>query len=184
MCAVYGMFFGRGRYIFYRVNTQAVSRPPGGDFMYTAKQIALWFIDYDKAQKGYEESEGLSNLKIQKLLYYAQGVFLAIKGSPLFGDELRAWKYGPVVESVYNDFKHFDSQPVKIPDDDNFEMSVIAEEDVALLASVYETFGQYTAWKLCEMTHAEAPWKETPNKGVIPLEKIKEYFLAHHVEED
>ena len=159
--------------------------------MYTAKQIAFWFVSNDKARESYEEeiSEGLSNLKLQKLLYYAQGVFLAIKDRPLFEEEFRAWQYGPVVENVYNDFKHFDSQPVEITEADNFDITVIAGEDQVLLSSVYETFGQYSAWKLCKMTHAEDPWKDAwkiaPNtRAIMPLEKIKKYFLDHHVEED
>ena len=131
----------------------------------------------------------MTQLKLQKMLYFAQGTHLARTGEPLFDDPILAWKYGPVVESVYNDFRHFDSQPVEIAEEDNFDISAIAQEDQALLSSVYETFGQYSAWKLCEMTHAEAPWKDTwkttPNTGgVIPREKIKEYFLANHVEED
>lgn len=57
--------------------------------------------------KAYRASDGelMTNLKLQKMLYYQQGFHLAYFGTPLFDDEIEAWMYGPVVPSVYNHYK-------------------------------------------------------------------------------
>jgi uncharacterized phage-associated protein len=47
----------------------------------------------------------ISNMKLQKLLYYQQGFHLAYFGKPLFEEDIEAWMYGPVVPSVYSHFK-------------------------------------------------------------------------------
>lgn len=64
---------------------------------YVATTTAKWFVDWANA----EDAE-LSNLKLQKLQYYAQGHHLAVYGQPLFADKIQAWSYGPVVPEVYH----------------------------------------------------------------------------------
>lgn len=49
----------------------------------------------------------VDNLKLQKLLYYCQGIHLKVVDTPLFNDVIEAWRYGPVVPSVYHKYKHF-----------------------------------------------------------------------------
>ena len=53
--------------------------------------------------------DGISNLKLQKLLYYCQGTYLAIKGTPLFEHPIEAWEHGPVVPEVYHQYKEHGS---------------------------------------------------------------------------
>ena len=45
---------------------------------------------------------------------------------------------------------------------------------------MYREFGQYTAWKLRDMTHQEAPWKETPRNGIIDKKLIEKYFKENY----
>lgn len=47
---------------------------------------------------------------------------------------------------------------------------------------VYDEFGQYTAWRLRNMTHQEAPWLKTEQNDVISKELIRDYFLENYVE--
>lgn len=73
--------------------------------MHTALEVANWFLNYNDEKMYSDGADYISNLKLQKLLYYAQGTFLAITNSPLFGDAIEAWMHGPVVPSVYHAYK-------------------------------------------------------------------------------
>lgn len=146
---------------------------------YTASVIANWFLARNKE----EESEGadmISNLKLQKLLYYAQGCTLAITDEPLFNDDIYAWKHGPVVESVYHNYKSFGSNGIEF--NEPFDFKSICTKISDILESVYQTFGQFSAWKLRNMTHEETPWKNTVQGCVIDKDLIKLFFKENYIE--
>ena len=80
---------------------------------YNAADIAEYFL-----WKAHEEGqELLSNMKLQKLLYYAQGLHLALGFGPLFDDEIQAWTYGPVVADVYHEYKEYGSGGISPTED-------------------------------------------------------------------
>lgn len=149
---------------------------------HTAPQVAKWFLAHNRITADDEGGEYISNLKLQKLLYYAQGCFLAVTDQPLFNDAIVAWQHGPVVEAVYHQYKQNGAEG--IPFDEDFNFSDFTEEENELLTEVYNVFGQYSAWKLRNMTHDEAPWQETAQNAVIPVEKIKEYFKKEYLDSD
>lgn len=148
--------------------------------MYKVEDIARWFLNRDRITCELEDSDGISNLKLQKLLYYAQGVSLALKGKPLFADAILAWTHGPVVESVYHAYKPYGSMP--IPFDERLDDSWLADEDRELLENVYQSFSQYSAWKLRNMTHREDPWKKTQPSAAIDPSLIKNYFAREIID--
>lgn len=121
---------------------------------YQAMTVAKWFVAWAEA-----EDADLSNLKLQKLLYYAQGHHLARTGKPLFRETIEAWSHGPVVPQVYRAFKEFGSADIRLPDSDAFMWDQIDAETTDLLISVWNTYGEFAAWRLRNMTHDEAPWK-------------------------
>jgi uncharacterized phage-associated protein len=141
---------------------------------YNASTIARWFLAWADS----EEEGALSNLKLQKLLYYAQGHHLARFGAPLFADEIQAWAHGPVVPAVYRQYKDHGSNAIPFTED--FDFFQVDTETTDLLASVWETFGSKSAWKLREMTHSEAPWTSSYRDGehfiTIPRSVIYRYF--------
>ncbi|MEB4208743.1 Panacea domain-containing protein [Mycobacterium sp. 94-17] len=143
--------------------------------IYSATTIAKWFVDWANS----DDAE-LSNLKLQKLLYYAQGHYLAANDRPLFRDDIQAWSHGPVVPDVYHAFKGFGAGPISLPDDDPFEWDDVDSATSQFLAKVWNTYGSVAAWKLRNMTHAEAPWMEhfaqAERHVVIPKEEIRAYF--------
>ena len=150
--------------------------------MYTAETIAKWFLarnkyDYDL---GYGD-ELISNLKLQKLLYYAQGCVLAITGNPLFDDEIQAWEYGPVIPTIYQKYREIGKNGIEF--NEQFDNSAIDPSIAGVLEEVYHEFGQYSAWRLVAMTHEETPWLETPKKAVISKESIQKYFLENYIEQ-
>ncbi|MGB3300173.1 MAG: type II toxin-antitoxin system antitoxin SocA domain-containing protein [Phormidesmis sp.] len=146
--------------------------------MVQAVDVAKYFL----CQCDYESGDLISNLKLQKLLYYAQGFHLALSGSPLFPEPIEAWKHGPVVPEVYQTFKSYGSNSIPTPDD--FDFSVLSQETSELLDDVYAVYGQFSAWKLRDMTHDELPWTETASGQTISLNLMKTYFQTQVVAED
>lgn len=121
----------------------------------------------------------ISNLKLQKLLYYTQGVFTAMHDAPIFEEAIEAWEHGPVVPAVYHHFKgHGAGQIMPQPEYHNIQLD---DREKNVMAEVYKVFGQFSAWKLRNMTHAEDPWKNTPQGEIIDLELIKSYFKRNVV---
>ncbi|MEB3206441.1 MAG: type II toxin-antitoxin system antitoxin SocA domain-containing protein [Vampirovibrionales bacterium] len=121
-----------------------------------------------------EIGDVLTNLKLQKLVYYAQGFHLALYDEPLFDEPIVAWTHGPVVYSLYQRFKENGSQGIEKPElsDD----SPFSNEQKELLNEIYQVYGQFSAWKLRNMTHEEKPWQETPPNGEISRQSMAEFF--------
>lgn len=140
-----------------------------------AIDVANWFLTWASQD---EEQPDISNLKLQKLLYFSQGHHLAKTGKPLFSDEIQAWAHGPVVPAVYREFKSFEGNPIVLEKPVDFERFPKGVND--LLASIWYTFGGFSAWKLREMTHQNGPWKdvheETSFGAVISIEAMQDYF--------
>lgn len=149
---------------------------PKHDKTYSAKDVAWYFI-YLASQVfggGKQEREGLTNLKLQKLLYFAQAYYLAKLGRPLFSDKIEAWEYGPVVPDVYQEFKKFSSDPIFSEKD----KSSLLDEDKETLKQIWDSFGGFSAGRLVEITHAHSPWKEafeSPSK-VITHKSLSDYY--------
>ncbi|MCD4655071.1 DUF4065 domain-containing protein [bacterium] len=121
-----------------------------------------------------EAGDFMTNMKLQKLLYYAQGFSLALFDKPLFEEIIKAWEHGPVVPSVYHYFKDNGSGPIKIHDPIDLEKYPKEVQD--LLDEVYQVYGCYSASYLRTMTHAEPPWKNTPRNEEITHSLLIEYF--------
>lgn len=142
--------------------------------MLTAQQIADYFLTLVDEEAG----DALSNLKLQKLVYYAQGFSLAITGKPLFNETIEAWQHGPVVPSLYRSLKKHGSEPVPSPEN-GIDRGNYPAEVTELLDEVYSVYGQFSASKLRNMTHQEPPWIEAMGAGPshpINHQTMREYF--------
>jgi uncharacterized phage-associated protein len=123
------------------------------------------------------DSNDLTQLKLQKLLYYCQGYYLAIQQTPLFSDEIQAWEHGPVVRNVYDQYTEKGIYIVEDPK--GGKRDLLTEEEQSICLEVLEVLGQFSAWRLREMTHKEAPWVEAFSVGKstpISQESLKSYF--------
>jgi uncharacterized phage-associated protein len=118
----------------------------------------------------------ISNLKLQKLLYYSQGISLALYDCKLFQDDLVAWQHGPVVERVYDCFNHFKDSSISTEEYPVEDITIYSDTEQEAMSIASKEFGQYSAWKLVEMTHNERPWKETERNEVISVNLMKSYF--------
>ena len=137
--------------------------------------VACFFLT--RAYNAGLETE-VTNLKLQKLLYYSQCLSLALYDEPLFTDEFQAWRYGPVCPPVYrfyNDFEAAQRSPAEL---DTVELS---NEIRDVLEEVWQYFSPYKAWDLSGMTHQEPPWlkaraglpAEASSTAAIALEDMK-----------
>lgn len=119
--------------------------------------------------------ERLTNLKLQKLLYYQQGFHLAFFGTPLFAEDVEAWMYGPVVPAVYDEYSAYGSSAlpeVKVP-------VSLSEDEEELFNEVYDAYREFSAIGLMNRTHSERPWLDAVphDRGtVITQESMMSYF--------
>lgn len=144
----------------------------------TPMDVLNFFLRLQQLDNDEDAGDVITNLKAQKLLYYAQGVSLAKLGTPLFNDDFVAWQHGPVIKDLYHKLKRFGSnQIVSIQD---LKVSKFTDEEQDVLVSVYKTFGQFSAWKLRDMTHTEDPWKNVKMDDIITKESIRAFFSKRY----
>jgi uncharacterized phage-associated protein len=139
-----------------------------------AKRVADYLI-----YKSSLEEEPITNLKLQKLLYYSQGFYLAIYNKVLFEDLICKWTHGPVVPNVYHQFKSFGSNPITPIND--FDVSDFSSDELSLINDVYSVYGQFSGSALRNMTHIEPPWADTEDAEEIPVSLMDKYFKTRLV---
>jgi uncharacterized phage-associated protein len=136
----------------------------------------------------------VTNLKLQKLLYFAYGVHLSLYNEKLFTAPIQAWQLGPVIPCVYQEFKDYGKNPISLQaravilkDDFSGEAEIpemdewSRENQVKSLSIACAAYGQKKAWDLVDITHGEkSAWKKSYNekkRGVnIPDTDIKAEF--------
>lgn len=157
-----------------------------------------------------ENSLSLNNLKLQKIMYYLQAQSLVESGAPLFDESLQKWKYGPVVPSVYHEYKSHGAsnitsedlgQIIRLPLEEEepnlmglyvleeFNEEKIILEDRHTINHSLPTLAQYDPFDLVEKTHDHDLWKQDSERillGVQGIEydndELKAYFEAHNEE--
>jgi len=143
---------------------------------HNALQIANLLLQ--KAKEVGDSGELMTNMKLQKMLYYEQGFHLACFGTPLFEEDIEAWQYGPVVPVVYEHYKQYGGEGLKPVETLNV---VLDDEEMSIFNQVFEMFNKFSAIGLMNMTHNERPWISagTPSRGnVIDKQVLKDYFLT------
>jgi uncharacterized phage-associated protein len=118
-------------------------------------QVAQYFII--RAYQDGREAD-MTNMKVQKLLYYTQCLHLALFDEPLITDEIQAWRYGPVCPPAYGYYSEFEAKQLPIPR--LSDLKHISQEVKDLLEEVWDYFGIHHAYVLSSMTHLEFPWKK------------------------
>lgn len=157
---------------------------------YDAKAVANYFLDVAKAN-----NTSLTPMKLQKLIFFAHGWHLALCDEPLIADQVEAWQFGPVVPSIYHEFKHERSGAISDKatefDMENFALyePKIREDDERakkIMDRVWSVYGGMTAMALSNLTHLpDTPWakaregRDVAARG-IPIEdaSIKAYYKA------
>ncbi|MEQ5055969.1 type II toxin-antitoxin system antitoxin SocA domain-containing protein [Klebsiella michiganensis] len=142
--------------------------------MLTCFDVAGYFL----SQCDEDSGDTISNLKLQKLVYYAQGFSLVLLDKPLFPEKIEAWMHGPVVPDLYRRYREHGNNALPAPE--QLDLSKYSEDEIELLDEVYRVYGQFSAWKLRNMTHEETPWKTTYLEGEpsqeIATDSMAEFF--------
>ncbi len=144
---------------------------------YNVLQIAKYFIKKSREDK----NNKITNLKLQKILYYAQGWHLGNSNNPLFDEKIEAWKYGPAVPIVYQQYKNFGSSEIDI-DIKEEDINGISKETKGFLDSIWQVYGKLTGPELIFLTHKETPWREARKKtddeghAEITLGMMEDFF--------
>ena len=129
--------------------------------MYSAERIAEYILCLADLN-----GDTITNLKLQKLLYYAQAWFLVNNNNQrLFSDEIEAWQYGPVVPAVYNKYQKYGRSIIEPECNIHTDFDDFDENTRKYLREFCEIFLKYSATELVGMTHAELPWNEAVKKG-------------------
>jgi uncharacterized phage-associated protein len=124
--------------------------------LHKSLSVAQRLLDECKAN-----GQTLTPLQLMKLVYIAHGYMLGTHGRPLLDESVQAWKYGPVVPSVYHAVKGFGSDPVDAVKgaDPNFPFT---DDEKQIIKSVAATYGKFNGITLSSATHAPGtPWKQT-----------------------
>lgn len=142
----------------------------------------------------FKKLEEVTPLMLQKLLYFIQGVYLALYGKPIFVEDCRAWIHGPVYPEVYDLFRDFKYNPI---DDARFALlegteDALTDDEKKVIDLVVNTFGMYGGKVLEKITHNETPWIEArkgygesiPSSELLSKDRIMKYYIAVNQEYD
>lgn len=130
------------------------------------------------ARTDIERGDSITNLKLQKLLYYLQGFWLAEFDTPLFDEPIEAWAYGPVVPSVYDAYKSYGKKAIEVNQSEE-PIRLASDKEEAFFDEVYSLYNQYSASALVRMTHNKMPWASSKSHGFgeeISREKMRDFF--------
>lgn len=154
---------------------------------YDVLDIARYVINYCN-----DKDIHISNLKLQKILYFIQASFYLNKGRECFKENMEAWKYGPVVPEAYFEFRRYGSNNIPYiksyftqQENSYFLREVIYSDDIIddndkeIIKNIIEECSNHTASELVDITHSQKPWKETYVNGInkiIEKSILKSYF--------
>lgn len=130
---------------------------------YDAKAVANYFLDLAT-----QNNTRITPMKLQKLIFFAHGWHLALTDKPLIAEQVEAWQFGPVVPSIYHEFKHERNGAITSKaqelDFDSFEfveLEIPKEDEQArkIMERVWTTYGSLSAERLSDLTHLpNTPW--------------------------
>ncbi|HEY0834360.1 MAG TPA: type II toxin-antitoxin system antitoxin SocA domain-containing protein [Azospirillum sp.] len=131
----------------------------------------------------------ITPLEVQKLLYFTEGLHLALTDAPLFDEDFQAWQFGPALPSVYRRLRRFEGRPISHLIVDAKSITEVSEPLMRIARSVYDLFSKYDPEKLVGLTHLPGtPWdvvrelhnvpKGEPSQYPIDTDLIAEWFRA------
>lgn len=157
--------------------------------IYKVLDIARYIINYSN-----RNGHPITNLKLQKLLYYVQANFLVNRdGVNCYEENILNWDYGPVVNEVYDEFRGFGKECLPDQkkyvtieyDEENenikyyekpFDESIITTSDKQMIDEIIVSYFNYKAFDMVNKTHNEDPWNKTDRNSIIDKEIIREYY--------
>ena len=131
--------------------------------------------------------DGISNLKLQKLLYFIQKVHYSVYHEPFFDDTIEAWRHGPVVPTIYHHFKEYGRSDIDIFKEEDFikDKEPLNINQIGVVDFVWDAYYQYSGGALIDISHQDKCWIDNVAfSGTINLHEMedvdtKEEFLKY-----
>ena len=142
----------------------------------TIFNVANFFLNIVDRESG----STITPLKLQKILYYAQGYYLALNKKSLFNDDFQAWAHGPANPDIYNKYRIYGYSAIDCPKIE--DVPSFNEKLTDFLYTIWNTFGIYDGKYLEELTHKEAPWL-TARKNCKPGEACSQIISKKSMRE-
>lgn len=151
--------------------------------MANVNDISNFFIDL--ALKS--ENDLMTNLRLNKLLYFAQAMSLVKTNTPIYNDEIEAWAYGPVVPQIYNKYKKYGRKDID-EIDEKYTSDVFSPNELDILFDTVNAYDKYSTGELVRLTHIKgSPWDiafNVKNDKIISKDDIKNYYEKNIVIDD
>lgn len=159
---------------------------------YNVMDVAQFIVNYS-----HEKGFAITNLKLQKLLYYVQAAFLLEKDDVCFDGRIENWRHGPVINEVYQNFKKYSNRNIDYQEkyesvyiSDDFIVSVKTNKysenpinkkeniyDKSIIRKVVESYSNIDSWDMVSKTHEEDPWRfDSVLNEEITVNSIKRFF--------
>lgn len=139
----------------------------------------------------------VTNLKLQKILYYVQAAFLIEFNKACFDDDFEHWRHGPVIPKVYLEYKKYMDRDITdkqieyselyLDKDIKFSIrNIIYDENhfselkLRLINEIVDSYANIAPWDMVDKTHNEDPWRNTETNEIISKESIKDFFENHY----
>lgn len=145
-----------------------------------ALAVARFFIE-----KAAQDQQPITPMKLIKMAYIAHGWMLGFTGTPLIGEPIEAWKYGPVVRSIYRYFRDYGGNPIASEEAINLPSLKEQAQVQELLESVWNVYSRFDGLQLSTMTHKpQTPWYRAwyeeggsrRSSALISDDRIAEYY--------
>lgn len=139
--------------------------------IYSALDISKYIISYLS-----QRNIHVTNLKLQKLLYFIQAYSFKIKNCMMFSEDIEAWQYGPVIPRVYHEYKWAGGARILLNED--CTCAIKDETDIQIINEVLDNLGNIDSRTLVDITHNYETWKDAINNSyyrTIEKNKIKMY---------
>ena len=133
-------------------------------------------------RKTEEIGKVLTPLQLIKIVYLAHGWFLGLYGRPLLDEAVQAWKYGPVIPSVYHAVKIFGNSGISVSFLKRYRSERFSPEEENIMEQTLDIYGGYSGLQLSSLTHQEGtPWKEIWDGS--KCKEIPDASIRRHFEE-
>ena len=139
----------------------------------SVRELAHYIVD-----KCTRDNKPISNLQLQKILYFIQLAYCRESGQLLFDEPFEAWTYGPVLPDIYREYASYGGRSIALTYDDIDTTSF--SQLIGWINDGVDYLRERSPWELVRVTHAEgSPWDracngEQANRQPIPNEYIEQ----------
>ena len=138
--------------------------------------VADYFIDIANKYNELDQDDKITQLRLHKLMYFAQVIHIVNYGHPLFSSEIKAFNYGPVVMDVYSKYKKYKRGPISDVSVD-YDYNRFSEEELNTLTNTLRIFGSKSTGALVDISHVDGgPWSVTQKDDVIDNNLIASFY--------